>query len=137
MRNRLIPPLFLLGAATFVVACTERFEDRCRREAKEYTEKQCPRLIDKDACIIMDSMTFATEPIGFTYHYHVQGQLDNPELLTPETMENFRENLLNNVRKDISLKTYKEKGFTFTYRYLSASTGDVFTESVITPEDYK
>ncbi len=132
-------PLFpaLLLTAVLCAACTERFEHRCQREAREYTEKQCPRLIDKEACIVMDSMTFGTAPLGFTYHYHVQGQLDNRELLTDEMLENFRQDLLSSVRQDISLKAYKEKGFTFTYRYLSASTGEVFTEAIITPEDYR
>ena len=57
--------------------------------------------------------------------------------LTDEMLENFRQDLLSSVRQDISLKAYKEKGFTFTYRYLSASTGEVFTEAIITPEDYR
>ena len=131
----LFPALLLMAALG--VACTESFEHRCQREAREFTEKQCPRLIDKEACIVMDSMTFGTAPLGFTYYYHVQGKLDNPDLLSEETLLNFRENLLANVRQDISLKPYKEKGFTFTYRYLSGSTGHLFTEAVIGPEDYR
>ena len=131
----LFPALLLMAALG--VACTESFEDRCQREAREFTKKQCPRLIDKEACIVMDSMTFNRTPLGFTYHYHVQGQLDSRELLTDEKLEQFKEDLLANVRQDISLKPYKEKGFTFTYRYLSGSTGHLFTEAVIGPDDYR
>ena len=117
-----------------LVACTESFEDRCRREAREFTEKQCPRAVDK--FILLDSMTFTEDPVGFAYHYRVSGELDNPDLLTDAQMEQFRQQLLKNVRTDISLKQYKEKGFTFGYYYTSASTGKPFTQAVFGPEDY-
>ena len=38
--------LFLLIVAMTAVGCTESFEDRCRREAKEYSERECPRMVD-------------------------------------------------------------------------------------------
>ena len=119
----------------FLVSCTESFGERCRREAREYTERQCPRLIDK--YIVMDSMTYEDEPQGFTYHQTVQGELDNDSLLTPEALSTFQEELLARIRKDISLRRYKERGFTFTYRYTSASTGKLFTEVSFGPEEYR
>ena len=126
--------LFTLSLFT-LVACTESFEDRCRREAREYTERQCPRLIDQ--YIVMDSMTYEDEPQGFTYHQTVQGELDNDSLLTPEAISTFQEELLARIRKDINLRRYKERGFTFTYRYTSASTGKLFTEVSFGPEEYR
>lgn len=126
--------LFLLFSALAVMGCTESFEDRCRREAREFTERQCPRLVDK--YIIIDSMTYVAEPAGFTYHYRVQGELDNPEILTEEALNVFTSSLLDQVRKDISLKPYKERGFHFTYRYISSATGKLFTEAEFGPEDY-
>ena len=125
---------FILLISIFLSSCTESFSDRCRREAKEYTERQCPRLVDK--CIVMDSMTYEDEPQGFTYHQTVRGELDNKELLTPEALSSFQEQLLASIRKDINLRRFKERGFTFTYRYTSASTGDLFTEVSFGPEDY-
>lgn len=134
VKSNLYFSLFALSLFT-LVACTESFEDRCRREAREYTERQCPRLIDQ--YIVMDSMTYEDEPQGFTYHQTVQGELDNDSLLTPEAISTFQEELLARIRKDINLRRYKERGFTFTYRYTSASTGKLFTEVSFGPEEYR
>ncbi len=134
VKSNLYFSLFTLSLFT-LVACTESFEDRCRREAREYTERQCPRLIDQ--YIVMDSMTYEDEPQGFTYHQTVQGELDNDSLLTPEAISTFQEELLARIRKDINLRRYKERGFTFTYRYTSASTGKLFTEVSFGPEEYR
>ena len=48
----------IIAVALVVTACQETLEERCEREAKEYTEKHCPTPIAKD--IVMDSMTFDT-----------------------------------------------------------------------------
>ncbi len=85
----------------------------------------------------MDSMTFVSDPVGFNYCYTIDGDLDNPELLTEEVLTTFHEELLTNLRQDISLKRYKERDFTFTYTYFSRSTGEKVTEAVITPDMYK
>lgn len=125
----------LLIVALTAVSCTESFEDRCRREAKEYSERECPRMVD--TFIRMDSMTFESEPAGLVYYYSVIGDLDNAELLTPDVVEDFRTRLLESIRNDINMKRYKDKGFQFTYRYRSDSTGKPFVEATFGPEDYK
>ena len=127
---------FLLLFAVFLaVACTESFEERCRREAREYTERMCPRAMTPG--MIMDSMTFVSDPVGFNYFYTLDGDLDDPELLTDEVLSTFHDELLKNLRQDIGLKKYKERDFTFTYTYYSRSTGEVLTEAVFTPDEYK
>ena len=134
VKSNLYFSLFTLSLFT-LVACTESFEDRCRREAREYTERQCPRLVDKNICL--DSMTYEEAPQGFVYHHTVMGELDNDSLLTPEALSQFRDKLVQQISNDISLKRCKDRGFTFTYRYTSASTGNLFTEAAIGPEDYE
>lgn len=127
----------LIGLIGFLslFGCTESFEERCRREAREYTARQCPRLVD--SCIKLDSMVFDEDPIGFSYYYTVMDELDNPDLLTDELMQTFREEMLASLRKDISLRTFKERGFVFSYRYFSASTGEPFAEASFGPEEYQ
>jgi len=115
-------------------SCTESFSDRCRREAKEYSERECPRMVEQ--FIRMDSMTYVEEPQGFTYYYSVVGELDNPELLTPEAIEAFRTQLLESIRNDLHMKRYKDKGFVLTYQYISDSTGKDFIKVSFGPEDY-
>lgn len=118
-----------------VAACTESFSERCRREAKEFTLKQCPRLLSE--AIILDSMVYTDEPEGFIYYHTVQGVLDNDSLLTEDRLQDFREQLLNGLRNDLNLRRYKERGFTFTYSYQSASKHALFTSATFGPEDYQ
>ena len=133
--------LFILHWSFFILlavvssSCTESFQDRCRREAKEYTELQCPRPVGED--IILDSMTYVAEPQGFIYHYRITGDLDNPDILTDEALAPVIEGMRQSLRENITLRTYKEHGLTFTYRYLSDSTGEPFVEAVFGPEDYQ
>ena len=131
--------LFILHCSLFILlavasSCTESFGDRCRREAEEFTARQCPRLLSE--FIVLDSMVYVDEPQGFGYYHTVRGELDNDSLLTSESMANFKEVLLQEIRKDLGLKRYKEHGFTFTYHYISASKGTTFTEASFGPEEY-
>ena len=125
----------LLAVAAVVSACAESFEDRCRREAREYTEKQCPRRLDD--FVTVDSMAYIEQPQGFAYYYSVNDDAGDADLLTDDIKEEFLNHLRQNVRKDITMKTYKEKGFYFTYKYYSKATGDVFIEATFGPEDYR
>ena len=106
-----------------------------QREAKEFSERECPRMVD--TYIRMDSMAFSEEPVGLVYYYTVLGELDNEELLTPDVVEDFRTRLLENIRNDINMRRDKEEGFTFTYRYTSEKTGKPFIEAAFGPEDYR
>ena len=42
----------LMAGAMLLTSCQESLEDRCAREAKEFTEKNCPRAVDKE--IVLD-----------------------------------------------------------------------------------
>jgi ADP-ribose pyrophosphatase YjhB (NUDIX family) len=131
-------PICLLLAALFVLAasCTESFSDRCRREAREYTERECPRL--EHQYVIMDSMTYSDDPQGFTYHYRfTEALLDSDSTVDSELLEQLGEQIRQGLRQNITLKAYKERGFTFTYRYLSARTDSLLLEVSFGPEDYK
>lgn len=125
-----------LVAVALLASCAENFEERCRRECQEYTAKQCPRQLD--ACTRLDSMVFVDSPTGFRYCYSVSGQLDVDSIYDDVTQtEQFRETLVQNVRSDIGLRQCKERGFTFTYSYISATTGRELMRHTITPEEYK
>ncbi len=117
------------------MACTESFAERRAREAREFSERECPRMVDK--FIRMDSMAFVENPVGLTYYYTVMGELDNDTLLTPDVIDDFRQRLLENIRNDINMRRDKEEGFTFTYHYTSESTGKPFIEASFGPGEYK
>ena len=131
---RTMVALTVLGLIGFS-ACTESFEERCRREAREYNEKQCPRRLDD--LVTIDSMAYIEQPQGFAYYYTVDYDSTETELFTDSLKELFIEQLHQNVRNDIKMKTYKEKGFTFSYTYFSRATGDVLMQAAFGPEDYR
>ena len=127
--------LFILLAAWSASSCTERFEDRCRREAREYTEKQCPRRLDD--FVTIDSMTYVEQPQGFAYCYSLNDEESATDSIPQEIIDQFVEQMRQRVRNDLTMKSYKEKGFTFTYRYFSHATGVVLFEASFGPKDYQ
>lgn len=82
-------------------------------------------------------MVFVDEPVGFNYWYTVSGRMDADSIYADSRgVQDYHEQLLQSVRSDIGLRQCKERHFTFTYIYRSASTGKILMEQVITPEDY-
>ena len=65
--------------ALILASCQESLEDRCEREAKEYTAKQCPIRIDKTTR--MDSLTFERETHTIHYYYTLMGNADSEVVL--------------------------------------------------------
>jgi len=106
----------LAVGALMAVGCQESLEDRCAREAKEYTEKNCPTMVTKDGNIILDSMSFdrATHTIG--YAYTLKGQLDDSAVVNGA---NTKELLQQEVKNSANLRLYKEAGYSFRYVYFS------------------
>ncbi|MBQ7443995.1 MAG: hypothetical protein IJS59_09085 [Bacteroidaceae bacterium] len=136
MPQRVARLALLALALCTLAACSESFEERCRREAREFTLKQCPRRLDE--CTTLDSMVFTDSPCGFKYCYRASGQLDNDSVYADqESLDEFRDNLVQSIRADIGLRQCKDRGFTFTYIYSSASTGRLLMQHVITPDDYR
>ena len=73
----------LLATLLGLAACQhESFDERCGREAREYTEKQCPRRMDDYT--MMDSLTFDRASRTLTYYYTMEGMLDTDSMATPE-----------------------------------------------------
>lgn len=126
--------LLLLAALTTGACHFESFDERCARETREYTQKQCPRRLDEYT--IMDSTVYDTDTRTITYHYTFEGLLDDTTQLTEDVARAFREQLRKNVINSVELKSYKEKGLKFCYRYLSRTTGRPLFTATIAPEDY-
>ena len=64
--------LWVLSAIMMLLtACQESLEDRCAREAKEYTRKNCPAKMDNNS--ILDSLTFERETHTLHYYYRLTG----------------------------------------------------------------
>lgn len=125
--------IFTVMAAFALTACQESLEDRCAREAKEYTEKKCPVQINPSTTI--DSMTFDKATHTVHYHYTLSGAGDNPEVISKL---NPRKILIDELKNSTSVRGYKEAGYSFAYTYYSASNkGKKLFDVLIKEKDYK
>ena len=125
--------LLSLLCVTLLTACQESLEDRCEREAKEYTKKHCPALIADD--IVMDEMTFDKATHTIAYIYTVKGELDDSVVINSNDP---RKRLLEQVKNTPNLKLYKDAGYNFRYTYYSAKeNGTKLFEATFRKSDYR
>ena len=123
----------LLLSIVLLTACQESLEDRCAREAKEFTEKNCPRAVDKE--IVLDSMAFEKSTHTISYLYTLMGTLDDPQRIDSK---HFRELLLMEVKNSTNLKLYKDAGYSFRYCYYSEKeNGTKLFEATFRESDYQ
>ena len=123
----------LMAGAMLLISCQESLEDRCAREAKEFTEKNCPRAVDKE--IVLDSMTFEKATHTISYLYTLNGTLDDPQRIDST---HFRELLLMEVKNSTNLKLYKDAGYAFRYCYYSEkNNGTKLFEATFRESDYR
>ena len=116
-----------------LTACQESLEERCEREAREYTEKKCPALIVENVTI--DSMTFNKSSHTMTYYYTLDGVLDNAEALKKHDL---RDILLKELKNSTQAQLYKEAGYNFRYVYFSTQKkGTKLFEATFHEKDYQ
>lgn len=115
-----------------LISCQESLDDRCEREAREYTKKKCPTTLAEN--IVLDSMVFHKGTHTLQYYYTIGGPLDDKTLIKGTEI---RKTLLEQLRNTVSLKSYKEAGYSFAYTYWSASKrGEKLAEYTFTQKDY-
>lgn len=134
MRNRHnmknIISLFIILICIFTAtSCQESLEERCARELKEHTAKNCPARIDANT--FQDSVVYESSTRTIHYYYTISG-LEN----IPNTATKIRQILLYELKNTTSMRAYKNDGFNFRYTYRSASTGNIITSEFFTKEDY-
>lgn len=123
-------PLLLL-----LTACHESLEDRAAREAREYTQKNCPTPVVQDTRT--DSLTVdkATRTIG--YWYTLCGKADNPEGVKSQ-QQKLRGVLLSGLKASTQLKLYKDAGFNIRYVYHSEKNPKlVLLDFTFSQKDYQ
>jgi hypothetical protein len=118
--------------ALLFAACQESLEDRCAREAKEYTAKNCPAKMGEN--IILDSLTFEKGTHTLHYYYRLTDLADKEGILdSVEATKTLKDGLKNTT----AMKTYKDNGYNFTYTYFSSKDPrKVLFEAKFTEKDY-
>lgn len=118
--------------AASLVSCQESLEDRCAREAREYTEKKCPATVGDNT--VIDSIAFDKATHTMSYYYTLSGPADDREAVEAV---NPRANLLQEIRNSTSVKAYKEAGYSFRYVYRSKKDPKAtLFEATFTNKDY-
>ena len=64
---------------TLLAACQESLEDKCEREAKDYTRRNCPMKMDNNS--ILDSLVFERSTHTIHYYYTLTGFADQDSIL--------------------------------------------------------
>jgi hypothetical protein len=123
--------LFVLTALV-TGACQESLEDKCEREAQEYTRRNCPAMVAPE--IMMDSMTFERATHTIHYYYRLTGNSDRADAFKKDEATKV---LKDGLKNTTSLQLYKDAGYNFTYTYRSEKDPKtVWMEMTFTEKDY-
>jgi len=118
--------------ALFFSACHESLEDRCEREVKEYTRKNCPAKIDQYTTL--DSMTFNRGTHTIHYYYTLTGNADKEGVMEAV---GAKEVLRKELKNTTSLKQYKDQKFKVAYTYRSEKEPNkILLDVLFTEKDY-
>ena len=124
--------LFVLTTLT-LGACQESMDERCEREAKEFTKKNCPSMVAPE--IMMDSMTFEKATHTLHYYYKLTGNSDRSDAYN---LENATQKLKDGLKNATSMQIYKDEGYNFLYTYRSEKNPEkVWMDILLTSKDYK
>ena len=125
--------IFIFIGAILLTACQESMDERCAREAREFTKKKCPALVANG--VTVDSMTFEPKSRTLSYYYTVEGVADDPEVIQ---RNDLRSMMLKELKNSATLKDYKEAGYQFRYVYRSAKNkGTQLFEATFRQKDYR
>lgn len=123
--------LILLLSAT---GCKESRDQKLVREAKEFTERNCPHTIDEYTTL--DSATYNKTDTCYTYHFTIKGALDIEELYEADLVDELHDSYLDELKNNIEMKNLKDMGVTITRIYRSGSTGKPLMTLTFTKEEY-
>lgn len=127
--------MFLFLSPLLLASCHESLEQRAAREAREFTEKNCPQDVNEN--MVYDSLTFDSSTRTFHYWYTISGRADDDAVIA-RSRKQISSQLLESIRSDIGTKNYKEAGFGFAVTCHSAKQkGKVLFQQQFTQKDYK
>jgi len=119
-------------AALVLTGCKKQtFDERVQAEVDHFNEKEAPKRLD--SITTFDSMQYDSKQLLLSYFYTLKTDL--PMDLFPK--EDVKQELLRNLRQSLQLKTHKEHGLLFRYKYILSPSGETLIDCTFTPEDYK
>ena len=127
-------PLLILFLALLVIGCKESLEERAERDARVFTERNCPTPVVNNSRT--DSVAFDKVTKTYTYYCSLVGEYDNEEFI--DTFKNdLDKQLVESISDDTSITKLKEAGFNFKFIIRSDSNPEkTLYEKIITAEEY-
>ncbi len=127
--------LILTIAAIALSACKhETIEDRIAREARAYTQNNCPTPV-RDY-IRTDSMVFDISTRTLTEYHTLVDAADNEEIIKAN-QKKMHQSLLNALVNTTNMQAYKDASINFRYVYHSAlNPKKILYEDSFTKKDY-
>ncbi len=112
-----------------LASCHESLEERARREAEEYTRRNCPTPVI-NYCRT-DSVKFDTEERNYIYYCSFVDMFDNQQFVEA-SHDDILSGLKREISTNVSLKPYIDAGFSFTYIVRSGQNPSIilFKETV-------
>lgn len=127
--------LSMIALLLLLTACQESKRDRIEREAREFTEKNCPRA-EFDDLIVLDSLVFHNDGSNnFTYYYSIHGDSTAIAEMHAKYDELYTA-LLTAVRNSVDLRHIKAEGLNIIYAYYNPESGEEIAAFTFYPEDY-
>ena len=117
-----------------MVGCQESLQDRAEREAREYTKKNCPRVINQ--MMVLDSTAFDKATSTFFHYYTIRGAADDREHIEKIKKE-MREGLIKELHENTTNIIFKKAGFSYRYVMFSKNDGSVLYDTTLKKEDYQ
>lgn len=114
--------------------CRETKEQRLEREAREFTQNNCPHDIDEYTTL--DSAAYDQATATYAYHFTVKGALDMDSLYSDEVVRELHDSYLTELKNNIDQKDLKDMGVTITRVYWSERTGKPLMTLTFTREEY-
>ncbi|HBC21589.1 MAG TPA: hypothetical protein DC009_05835 [Porphyromonadaceae bacterium] len=132
-RSELFTPIALVVLLA-LCGCRETKEQRLEREAREFTQSNCPHDIDEFTTL--DSATYSQDSATYTYHYTIKGALDLDSLYSDEVVRELHDSYLAELKNNIEQKELKDMGITITRVYRSERTGRPLLTLRFTRDEY-
>lgn len=119
--------ILILALAT---GCQQNFDDRLAKEAREYTQKHCPRQLD--AYTTLDSTAYNTKTR--TYRNYLTLNAQTPAALL-DNLQLVKQTLIRDLQNDANWNAARKKEINFEYIYRMEAGGQAFTIRLV-PQDY-
>ena len=126
--------VFIVLTVAFTSCKHTTLADRAAKDAQDFTERYCPTPVQNMQRL--DSITFDRATLTLCYHYQLSGSADNLDAIKL-VRGKIKKALLEDLKNDTRVKTYKDAGYNFRYIFYSEKSKSVLMEEKFSKNNYK